>query len=394
MREKLLKLGICLTIFFLPLYLIRFKIFAIPTNVLELIIVVVFIFWLRDNHWKRLINFIKENRLLFWAIFLILFGVSLATYYSWDIRTSAGILKSWFLIPVLYFVIFITVLSCRDFKKVVLSFLFSGFGVSVIALVYIILNKLNQDRRLQAFYNSPNYLAMYLVPVLVLGLFWIFFGLRNRRFFKKTELSFYASFVLVVFLTILFTGSFGAWLGLVSALSGGLILSLFKNKKLKLALLFIVCLIGFLIGAYFLKTNSQEGRLSIASRLEIWQRAVDAVLLYPIIGIGPGTFRDFFPPFPLWGVPQPHSLYLAFLLQTGIIGFVGFALLLIWFFRGLKLFEANEKMIIALTMFSILVHGLVDATYWKNDLSIMFWALIGTMYLLKEKNYQQKQIIN
>ncbi len=28
-------------------------------------------------------------------------------------------------------------------------------------------------------------------------------------------------------------------------------------------------------------------------------------------------------------------------------------------------------------MIYILVHGLVDTTYWKNDLALMFWLIIG-----------------
>lgn len=28
-------------------------------------------------------------------------------------------------------------------------------------------------------------------------------------------------------------------------------------------------------------------------------------------------------------------------------------------------------------MIYALVHGLVDTTYWKNDLALMFWLIIG-----------------
>jgi hypothetical protein len=34
----------------------------------------------------------------------------------------------------------------------------------------------------------------------------------------------------------------------------------------------------------------------------------------------------------------------------------------------------------------ILVHGLVDTTYWKNDLAVMFWIIIGMMAIIKKES--------
>ncbi|TSC53324.1 MAG: hypothetical protein LiPW39_336 [Parcubacteria group bacterium LiPW_39] len=31
-------------------------------------------------------------------------------------------------------------------------------------------------------------------------------------------------------------------------------------------------------------------------------------------------------------------------------------------------------------MVYILVHGLLDTTYWKNDLALIFWAIIALSY--------------
>jgi len=140
-----------------------------------------------------------------------------------------------------------------------------------------------------------------------------------------------------------------------------------------------VLLLVLCIGIYFIKFNTIAGKLSIGTRTEIWQRAINGIQAYPIIGIGPGTFKDFFPDNPSWQIPQPHNLYLAFLLQTGAIGFIGFILLLFWFFKtGIKNYESRIINIVLMsTMVYILIHGLVDTTYWKNDLSMMFWAIIG-----------------
>jgi len=182
-------------------------------------------------------------------------------------------------------------------------------------------------------------------------------------------------------------------MGVVGAIGFGLVAWFLKAKKKKIAVVLTILLIILCVGIYFIKFSSAQGRLSINSRLEIWQRAIDAVVMYPIIGIGPGTFKDFFPEDPDWSVPQPHNLYLAFVLQTGIIGFIGFILLLIWFFNtGFKLLKIQSSSLpvasylLLVMMVYILIHGLVDTTYWKNDLAVMFWMIIGMMAFIKTRS--------
>jgi len=402
MIPKILKWGIYLIVFCLPLYLVRFEVFGIPTTVLELMIYALFTVWLvKGLNFSELKKTIKENRLLFWAIFLIFLGASLATIRSWDLRLSAGIWKAWFFDPILFFVVLVsTIKSSREIRNVFYAFALSGFVISIVSLIYLFLGELNPDGRLQGFYNSPNYLAMYLAPIFV-----VVSGFLVQIIHTKTRVGAAAIFrlrlaflilcSLFLILVLFFTKSFGAWMGIVGAIGLGLITWFLRAKKKKIAIILAILLVVLCIGLYFLKFSSIQGRLSVNSRLEIWQRAIDAVIMYPLIGIGPGTFRDFFPSHPVWGVPQPHNLYLAFLLQTGIIGFIGFVLLLFWFFKtGVKQFAAHNSqftthyLLLVALMIYILIHGLVDTTYWKNDLAAMFWAIIGIMVVIKSSNFK------
>ena len=111
----------------------------------------------------------------------------------------------------------------------------------------------------------------------------------------------------------------------------------------------------------------------------IWSAAGEIIKDNHVFGIGPGTFQKtylsyaekFDEPYLEWAVPQPHNIFLAFYLQTGLIGFVGFLLILYWFFSRKHL--RMSPVIANVLMIYILIHGLVDTTYWKNDLSVMFW---------------------
>lgn len=370
--------GIYLTIFCLPLYLVRFKIFSIPTNVLEVMIGILFILWLFQKGFKRIQEGIKG---IFWPIILILIGVSIATIFSWDLRVSAGIWKGWFIVPLLFFIVLVTTIKRpKEFKKIFWAFILSGFIVALISLIYLIQGNLDVHGRLQAFYNSPNYLAMYLAPALILSL-GLFFT-KKKRFLRALLITNYLLLITVLF----FTKSFGAWMGIIAGLGFGLFLYLYKLDKKKSALLIIILgILLILILVYVKGFILPEGGTSLDARMRIWQKALEIFKSYPIIGIGPGTFGDYFPIYPKWGVPQPHNLYLAFLLQTGIIGFVGFIWLIIVFFKkGFELLKTQNLISISLisVMTYILIHGLVDTLYWKNDLSIVFWLVIALLNIV------------
>ncbi|MFZ5559576.1 MAG: O-antigen ligase family protein [Patescibacteria group bacterium] len=429
---KISEWGIYLIIFCLPLYLIRFKIFNIPTTMLELLIYILFIFWLIQKGFNppssRPKSGLRTARGIIWPVVLILIGVTISTIFSWNLRTSAGIWKAWFIDPLLFFIVIVSVIKNTDqIKKIFYSLIFSGFIVSIVSLIYLILGKLDGQGRLQAFYTSPNYLAMYLAPILVISLGLVVFKkdylsedtrrcpsgtsrsipacsrLRRQPMAGRSpslgptevgppcpfglRMVFLISNLFLLLIILFFTKSFGAWLGVLGALIFWLTVYLFRTKNKKIILFFLALTLILIVILVYFKINSDQGRRSFNSRLEIWQKAWQVFRDYPVIGIGPGTFQDYFPAYPRWGVPQPHNLYLAFLLQTGIIGFIGFIWLLAWFFwMGFKIYNLKFTIftiIVMSAMIYILVHGLVDTTYWKNDLSVMFWLIIGMMVVLK-----------
>jgi O-antigen ligase len=128
-----------------------------------------------------------------------------------------------------------------------------------------------------------------------------------------------------------------------------------------------------------------QDRSSSMSRMMIWSAALKIGWDNPIIGIGPGRFQEkyleyqkYFPPYLEWAVPQPHNLWLAIWLQLGILGVVGFGWLLVtWLkeFADKKDKKEIDYMYLGI-MLSILIHGMVDTPYFKNDLAIIFWLII------------------
>lgn len=154
--------------------------------------------------------------------------------------------------------------------------------------------------------------------------------------------------------------------------------------------------LGFLamtifVGVLLLLGNAQKfqnllafDRSSLESRLMIWRSAGMILKDHWLLGIGPGNFQaqyldyqKYFPPYLEWAVPQPHNLFLAFWLQTGLFGLIGFVWLCILL---LKILWQNKKEPVALALLAvliyILIHGLSDTPLWKNDLALLFAAII------------------
>ena len=377
--QKIINFIIYLIVFSLPLYLVGFKIAWIPVTVLELMIYALFIIWLFYFIKNKKVRSLQKSNLSI-PILLIFLGVTISTLFSSDIQVSAGIWKAWFLAPILFFIVIInTVKTKKQIKNIIIAFVLSGSFVALIALFYWFNENLTYDNRLQAFYNSPNYLAMFLSPVLFLS-FYIYSFVKNK-ILKILLIADYLLIITVIYLTY----SYGAWLGLIGATIFVLIFSKIKLRYILLFFLIIILFFSFQVSSYKFQGFLDFSYPSLESRLIIWQSSWEIIKDHSLIGIGPGMFQKYyldeqvnFEPYPEWAVPQPHNIFLAFWLQTGLIGLIGFIWLIIIIFLNYK--PKILSFILLYAIIYILIHGLVDTTYWKNDLSVIFWVIIALNY--------------
>jgi O-antigen ligase len=125
-----------------------------------------------------------------------------------------------------------------------------------------------------------------------------------------------------------------------------------------------------------------------AGRLELWSATLQMLSHYPIFGAGLSGFADRVAPYWNANHPErfidPHNIVLNFWVETGVLGTIAIAWLLIIAFRaswqGWKATEPEWRPIFLgalLALVAIVVHGLVDVPYFKNDLSLEFWAIVG-----------------
>jgi O-antigen ligase len=392
-----------LAVFSMPLYLVRISFLGLPTNIFELILLVTILIWLLKNRSKPLKELPHLPKLLWMSLFLILIGILLSILANAFYATGFGIFKSWFLIPIVFaYLIFASFKSEKSQEKIFLSFYLSAVAMAGISLVYKIENVLTYDNRLAAFYSSPNYLAMYLAPGLIFGFYFL-----RKHFFLNIALC--SGILSALFLTY----SYGTMVSLAIS-----ILIMFfvgtDGKKLSKIILSAIILLTVFVGTY--QFNQQKisslfsERSSYASRIMIWEASFLLIKEHPLLGIGPGNFQTsylsvqkYFPLYLEWAVPQPHNIFLAFWLQTGFLGLLGFLLILYFLFSSLAKIIKNKKDVFLATpllgffIYTIL-HGFTDTPFWKNDLSFLFWVsvfLVASLVdkkLLSDKNSDYKAI--
>lgn len=387
----------------LPSYLIRWQIFGLPMTMLEGMILVLTAVWLIKN--KALISrlvplarklLFERSRELrrdwFFAILVFVLAATIATIISPNTRAAFGIWKAYFVEPILLFSVLIsTVKTKEDAQKILSGLAVGAFGVALFAVIqkftgWHIPNPFWRDeatRRVTSFFGYPNAVALYLGPIMPL-MVWLVVETNKKR--PRLFRIFLAVTILLSFLAIIFAKSTGALVALAAAAALiGLYLS--KTRKLTLvALMAAVLLWPLLPGREQIASELWLKNISGKIRVQMWAETIEMLKSRPLLGAGLAGYQEAVRPYHVFQWAEiylyPHNLILNFWSETGFLGLLAFAMLIWLYFKELRLAPRDGLTIaLAASMLIILVHGLVDVPYFKNDLSVLFWILVGLALL-------------
>ena len=330
------------------------------------------------------------------SLFAASLGSAACTLSLDGLRHALGILKSWFIFPIL-FGMFIFLVSHRRFLRDTMIFIFAvsfiPFGIFSLLGLYFG-SYTTFDGRFESTFNSPNALALFLTPAFLLS--WYFLRARTSRLLW--------TIAILIFSILLFASrSYSAWI----AVSGAIILFeiLEHRSATRKGFLLLGATVAVFAGIFFSQRHSPrlesffdtDSRSSFASRVMIWKAAGKMIADSPIFGIGPGNFQScylsyqrFFPPYLEWSAPQPHNVFLAFWLESGLIGLCSFLFLLAFWFRDRVVEHAKKgspsaSSILTAIMFATLIHGLFDTPYWRLSLAYLFW-IVFFLGIIPEEN--------
>ena len=401
--SEITKWTLLCAVFAAPLYLVRFYVGVVPTNILEVLVVLCALVWCTGHIYNRTRPLVPP----WWkpAALIVIGGVVSAFAAPPELwLKSFGILKGFILEPMLAGWIASDVVKGRQMISdkwqmthgLLVSIMISAAAVALVSLAaYLGFARdafITWDGRLGGIFLSPNHFAMTLGPAAVLALGLTFF-LHNKK------LRLFAALALVPLVSALWlTQSFG---GIVSAVMVMLIacaiffLHTFPQRRFFVLALITAALITIAASTTFLLSKDLSNpRSSFASRVAVWRVSGEILKDRWLFGIGPGNFQEYylaqqknFAPYLEWAVPQPHNLFLAFWLQAGLLGLIGFLWLCVQLaLRVIKTLSPSTifylpatKIAAALALAAILIHGLIDTPYWKNDLALTFFALLAML---------------
>jgi O-antigen ligase len=435
---KRLDWALALTVFALPAYLIRFQIGFLPMTLLEVMILILFIMF-------ALQRIIKSERIRLsnykWLGLFLLIASAVAVYLALDRVAALGLWKAYFVEPVLFFLVFINVVKKREHWNLIIKAIgLSALFVAIPAIVqkftgwgiYTEFWFVEETRRVVSWYGFPNAIGLYLAPIAML-----FAGLvmkrkvelferwqkRKKLKFKWLDLFYVVVFVCSVF-AIIYARSEGALIALVA---GIILLGLLYPCKLSRLSTFVLLVLLVLVVLFVpaardytaekFTLSDHSGQIRQAQWSETWEMLKDGKI---VSGAGLSGYQTAVEPYHAEGIwikdkndPEwmskiqeseefrvqnwqpteiymyPHNVLLNFWSEIGLFGAL-FAFLLVVKFviNYLRVISReNRKIYIILicVMAVILIHGLVDVPYFKNDLAVFWWMLFGLSAVLINK---------
>lgn len=395
-----LDLGLALTIFTIPFYLLpKNLIGGAQFSMVEVLTLVSVAAWAMRQVTSNKAQGKSEsvNFPLFTCDLAILFFVVLGIL-SVKIAGNFGVASREFRVIViepalLYGLIRASHLSRRDLQRLIDAFILSAIAVSLIALYqflftnYVIIGE--GVRRVLAVYGSPNNLALYLDRALPLAIaLALFDGARWRR-------GAYALAVILIALAVYLTYSRGAYLGLAAGL---LLIGWLSGRRVRLAVaalvgIGLIALIPFSQTARF-QSLFQEGTGTGFFRVSVWQSGIAMIRDHPVFGVGLDNFLYEYPKYiqpDAWREPNlshPHNIVLDFWVRLGFLGMAALAWMLWEFYRkGIKELRGTQRALaigLLASMTAALAHGMIDAAYFYVDLAFVWMLTVGVMMQLEE----------
>jgi O-antigen ligase len=149
------------------------------------------------------------------------------------------------------------------------------------------------------------------------------------------------------------------------------------------------------------EVDFNNGNNTLVGRSELWRNTLRMLKDHPLFGAGLSGFTERLGPY--WNATHidrfidPHNIVLNFWSETGLLGLFAFGWILIGGFvvswRGWRHSASDWRAIhlgVFVALVAVVIHGLIDVPYFKNDLSFEFWTLLaftwaGTRPLFRER---------
>ncbi len=384
-------------LFLLPTYLIRLEFFGLPTTLLEVLFVglllgfIILNFSSRSDIYLKIQQLFEQNKLFIIGLLLFLTGATISLFISSNSLSALGEWKAFYLEPIIFgFILYLSVKDREDLNTIITGLVMGAIITSLLAIYqrftgfivpYAFWENAN-TYRVTAWYGFPNAVSLYLAPIIPFTIY-IMYELTKKKIISLL-------LALLLLLAIIFSKSTGAIIAIITTLVFLLIINTATRRKVIIS---IVISLTILLSVPQMEQVRQEiffGDRSGQIRLAIWSETRDFLRDNPIFGAGLSSYGEKIIPYHRTvngeGIEifhHPHNIFLTMWVNLGLIGLLGFIIIILSTFRiCLSNRETLAKIFLA-SLLILIIHGLVDSPYIKNDLSLLFWFIIITPYTLR-----------
>jgi O-antigen ligase len=371
-----------------PAYTVRWHLGPLPTTLLEnAILVTVAVFLLETYRGPRKLEW--RTPFTYPALLFLLAG-AIAVIAAPDRRAGLGLYRAYLIEPIAFF--FVVSVIARTAERALIVAL--GLGVGAVGLAipnaFVVLDAIRhhtlhvESQTPVTIYLTANAVALYLEPLIALGGSLLLFS-RNRTV-QLVSLVVLAVIVPTEILTLSRGGYLTLagitvglalahrrrWWFLAAGVVAGVVLSRIPSIATRLAV----------------EVDFSNGSNTLVGRSQLWSNTLRMLRDHPLFGAGLSGFTERLGPY--WNATHtdrfidPHNIVLNFWSETGLLGLFAFAWILVTAFllswRGWRRSGSTWVAIhlgVFLALVAVVIHGLIDVPYFKNDLSLEFWTLLG-----------------
>lgn len=362
----------------------RYRVGPLPTTLLEIVLLVATAVGLIQLRGR-----LPWRHPYLWPGLLLLAGAVIGTLVSPDRRGALGILKAYFVEPMLAGLVIGGLVAGRREARILLGGLaVAGLIGGLANLPGVILaladHTFDPVHPPHVIYNTPNAIALFLVPLDAMALALALYSADRR------ERVLALVFLLITVPAVILSYSRGGWLALALVL---VVVGAFHPRRWWMLGVAVVLALGLGLGVGSIRRRiltelDPSSRNNTAhSRLLLWRSTLDMLAHRPVLGGGLNGFQSSVAPYRVAGFTEilmyPHNVVLNFWTETGVVGLAGFGWLVVAMVTNAVRSLAGDPWVRAVgiglvgVVVAILAHGLVDVPYFKNDLSLELWALVG-----------------
>lgn len=400
--------GLLWIAFALPTYGVRFSLGPIPTTLLETTIAILTLITLiqeRESIFKKIKSLARSTVLqktLLATLGLFLISATISIFTSPSIIRSLGIWRAYFIEPALLFIIILlTIKTAKKVRGIVWAMAGTMALISLVA-IYQKFTGWNipitwlAERRVTGIFSYPNAVGLYLAPLIPITTALIAYYTRQK---KKILASILILVVLLSFTAIVFAKTEAA----IVALAGSLgLFGLLWSSRTRYSALLITALTATLIIVSPPVHDLVQEKLLLRDwsghvRMTIWKETGAMLHDHWLTGAGLAGYQEVFKPYHKTTYVEiflyPHNIVMNFWSELGLYGVISFfAMVFAWMLVLLSSLRSSWKVkntqldtisVRALSLgllcsvVTLLIHGLVDVPFFKNDLAAQFFFLIA-----------------